>query len=212
MTRRKPTVAERKHMGRVAALGCIACEKEGHFGTPAEIHHLRHGQGVAQRSSHYRTLPLCPRHHRLGNHGVAYHAGPKAFEAKYGTELELLAEVLGRLAVPLDRQPVDRCALKGFDSPEARRSGVTAKRPKKGKKYGPVSVFPKRKEASGSHARRDSDLWSPRWANDHGADRAWRSDLCALLTPSWPKRAFPKSHRKIPSRPMRRWKWEQPHG
>jgi hypothetical protein len=44
------------------------------------------------RSSHYDTLPLCPKHHR-GNTG--YHGmGRKAFERQYKvTEQELLNQV-----------------------------------------------------------------------------------------------------------------------
>mgnify|MGYP003328680870 CR=1 FL=1 len=34
------TVAEKKHMKRVAELGCIACRKLGYEDTPAELHHI----------------------------------------------------------------------------------------------------------------------------------------------------------------------------
>lgn len=35
-----PTKAEREWMDRARAVGCVACEKDGHPGTPAEIHHI----------------------------------------------------------------------------------------------------------------------------------------------------------------------------
>lgn len=37
----------------------------------AEIHHLRDGQGMAQRGSNWTAIPLCPECHRgsLGIHG-----------------------------------------------------------------------------------------------------------------------------------------------
>lgn len=80
----------RAHLERMAALGCIVCRRQGYGKTPAEIHHLRANQGMGQRASDFEAIPLCPQHHRLGGHGVAYHAGRQAFEARYGTERELL--------------------------------------------------------------------------------------------------------------------------
>ncbi len=84
------TKTEKKHLEALVELGCIVCYKLGTPGTPAEIHHLRTGQGASQRASDYQAIPLCPWHHRLGGHKQAYHAGPKAFEERYGTEMELL--------------------------------------------------------------------------------------------------------------------------
>lgn len=93
------TTAERIHLGRVAALGCIVCRLQGLGDAPAEVHHLKRNPetgahlGMGQRASHFHTIPLCPTHHRAGGFGVAYHAGPRQFEANYGTETELWAEV-----------------------------------------------------------------------------------------------------------------------
>ena len=56
----------RRHMGRVAELGCVLCRHLGFDGTPAEVHHIRDGQGAAQRASDFLTVPLCPEHHRGG--------------------------------------------------------------------------------------------------------------------------------------------------
>lgn len=85
------TLAEKKHMGRVAELGCSICRREGNEGTPAELHHPRGGVGMGQRSKHFDVIPLCPLHHRgdVGIHGM----GRKAFEAHHGfTELDLLKD------------------------------------------------------------------------------------------------------------------------
>ena len=79
------TKAEKKYLNRIAELGCIICNM------PAEIHHLRTGAGIGMKSKD--VIPLCPNHHRNGGHGVAIHAGRLAFEANYGTELELLEKV-----------------------------------------------------------------------------------------------------------------------
>ncbi|MEZ2742652.1 Ref family recombination enhancement nuclease [Paenalcaligenes hominis] len=84
------TKTERKHLSQVAEQGCILCRYLGYGPTPAEIHHLRHGMGMAQRNSNYNVIPLCPEHHRgaTGFHGL----GRRAFERTYGvTELDLLA-------------------------------------------------------------------------------------------------------------------------
>ena len=85
------TKAEKLHMSRVSELGCIICQ------SPAEIHHLRTGQGH-KRATHFEVIPLCHRHHRTGGYGVGIHAGIKSFEANFGTELSLLEktrELLG---------------------------------------------------------------------------------------------------------------------
>jgi hypothetical protein len=39
-------------MTKVAAYGCIACEKDG-LVRPAEIHHIRNHTGLGLRPSHY---------------------------------------------------------------------------------------------------------------------------------------------------------------
>lgn len=88
-------VAERKHLSRIADMGCVACLIDGYSDTPAEIHHVRQGMGMSQRNNHYKTIPLCPAHHRgtLGNRVPSIHGSPAAFLRRYGTELELLTRV-----------------------------------------------------------------------------------------------------------------------
>ena len=86
------TAAERKHMSRVAELGCAVCRRMGYEGTPAELHHPRAGVGMAQRASHMNVLPLCVEHHRgkTGVHGL----GTKGFPKHWGfTEADLLEDV-----------------------------------------------------------------------------------------------------------------------
>jgi len=90
------TKAEKEWVDALCESGCIVCRTaHGIEGSPSEIHHLRSGTGMGKRSSWFDTLPLCPQHHRLGGYGVAFHAGRKAFEKRYGTELELLERVKG---------------------------------------------------------------------------------------------------------------------
>lgn len=92
-SRPRHTAAEDRHLAAVAALGCLVC------GAHAEVHHVRSGCGVGQRASHFKVLPLCPGHHREGGFGVAFHAGPREWQRRYGTEDDLLARVADLLAV-----------------------------------------------------------------------------------------------------------------
>lgn len=91
--------AEALHLSKLTALGCCVCLREGFGPTPAEIHHPRTGQGVSMRASHFDAIPLCPHHHRNGGHGNAIHAGQETWEAKFGTEEELLSWVRYELGI-----------------------------------------------------------------------------------------------------------------
>ena len=91
MAKKKPaTVEEKKHMSRVANLGCVACAQLGHYDSPAEIHHIKNHTGMGRRSSHFEVIPLCYLHHR-GTYG--YHTSPSEFTGNYGTQIELLKMV-----------------------------------------------------------------------------------------------------------------------
>lgn len=89
--------AEKEHMSRVVALGCIVCHNIGVMDCPAEIHHIRSGMGMGQRNDHFSTIPLCHTHHRTGQAGIAFHAGSKTWQERYGTEEELLEQVKSML-------------------------------------------------------------------------------------------------------------------
>lgn len=85
--------SDRTRLSRLVVLGCVVCRNSGYGPTPPEIHHLigiAH-RGLSQRSSHQKTIPLCPEHHR-GNEGI-HGMGRRAWEAKYGTQEELLEQV-----------------------------------------------------------------------------------------------------------------------
>lgn len=51
------TIAEKRHLDRVAALGCSLCRHLNYGESPAEIHHIREGQGMAQRAQHWLAIP-----------------------------------------------------------------------------------------------------------------------------------------------------------
>lgn len=93
------TQAERRHLDRLADLGCIVCRLERGEWSPAEIHHPRIGRGLSQRAGHFDAIPLCPIHHRTGGMGVAFHGGPRKWVAMHGTEAFLLEKCRALLEV-----------------------------------------------------------------------------------------------------------------
>lgn len=74
--------AEKKWMGKVAKLDCIAC---GAYGV--HVHHIR-----AERiKEDCLTIPLCPECH-MGAFSI--HKSKRQFENIYGSELHLLAKTI----------------------------------------------------------------------------------------------------------------------
>lgn len=97
--KRAPTVEESAWMDRIVAYGCIACHLEGWLPRPTAVHHIVDG---GRRLGHLFALGLCdPGHHQNGAQFgiVSRHPYKARFEAKYGTELELLALTKTRLGV-----------------------------------------------------------------------------------------------------------------
>lgn len=88
---------DKEHLNNLVELGCCVCLREGHGYSKPEIHHIRSRAGAGQRSKDKEALGLCPPHHRTGGYGVAFHAGKKGFESRYGTEEELLAWTMERI-------------------------------------------------------------------------------------------------------------------
>ena len=82
------------HKDQVARLGCVLCDMLGSGYTPAHLHHIREGQGMAQRSSDWLVVPLCPSCH-TSPYGV--HGDQTLLKIAKVTELDLLAATLERL-------------------------------------------------------------------------------------------------------------------
>lgn len=100
--KRKPaTLAEKGHLTRACSLGCII---PGCRNAP-NVHHIREGYGIAERASHWETIPLCRFHHQDGPMGAAFHAGTRSWQAKHGTEVALLVQVYERLGIDIHRLP-----------------------------------------------------------------------------------------------------------
>ncbi len=96
--KKRATAKERKHMDKVASMGCIVCVNLELGETPAEIHHI--GNGTAgMRATNYEVIPLCHIHHRTGGYGVAIHQGRVQWETNYGTEQQLLEQTMEWLEI-----------------------------------------------------------------------------------------------------------------
>lgn len=83
---RPPNAEERRHWGKVRALGCQAT---GCNAKHPEIHHCFTGAGG--RKDHMAVIPLCHRHHR-GEQGI-HMLSRKVWEQIYGSEAQHLQHV-----------------------------------------------------------------------------------------------------------------------
>jgi len=90
----KKRITDKAYLDAVAKLGCCLCS------SPAEIHHVRTGEGLGQRAADYRAIPLCAKHHRTGGKGTAIHAGRKAWDKAHGGEMYWLEHIWSILEIP----------------------------------------------------------------------------------------------------------------
>jgi hypothetical protein len=90
------TKAEAAYLGKVARLGCVCCNLLGFdvADVQPEIHHVREGQGMAQRACHWLVIGLCPTHHR-GPQGL--HGDKSVMRQLKCDEMDLLSWVISRL-------------------------------------------------------------------------------------------------------------------
>ena len=82
-------------MGKVAAVGCIACSLLCLGETPAQVHHIREGR-IARDDM--LTIPLCPPHHTGSYMSVHMNKDRLMLALGVQSEYDLLAEVLRRIA------------------------------------------------------------------------------------------------------------------
>lgn len=97
MKGRTPTAEEKRHMNKVAQLGCIVCWLHKGMYTPACVHHL---DGKTKQGAHFNVIPLCPIHHdgRVDDEfATSRHPYKRRFEHRYGAESYLLSETLKML-------------------------------------------------------------------------------------------------------------------
>lgn len=103
MSRKHQLKAESDRIRQFQRIGCIACRKDGRENVPYDVHHLTDG---GRRLGHWYTIPLCPWHHRgvitfpdgvklqdIHRDVPSLAISRRDFEAKYGAQQELHAEV-----------------------------------------------------------------------------------------------------------------------
>lgn len=89
------TAAEKKFHDQIASLGCVACDFHDIFTPHVSIHHIA---GRTSPGSHFKVLPLCGSHHQdMGNGAIAVHPYKARFEAKYGSQMDLLRACIQEL-------------------------------------------------------------------------------------------------------------------
>jgi hypothetical protein len=83
------TKAEKRYLDRVASLPCQCCGAEG-----VHVHHVREGQGMAQRAQNWLAVALCPACHN-GSQGI--HGDRRLLKARKLDEMDLLAKTIEAL-------------------------------------------------------------------------------------------------------------------
>jgi len=81
--RKAPTAAERRHIARIAAHGCLVC------GDPATVHHVTSDGFKRITRTHERIAPLCPPHHmyQFGPRESVEALGHAGFREVHGIDL-----------------------------------------------------------------------------------------------------------------------------
>ncbi|MEZ9681934.1 Ref family recombination enhancement nuclease [Vibrio splendidus] len=117
MNGRRPTKGEQIYIAAVLrSQGCIACSRLGYdndWPEPAEYVEIHHIDGSKAPLCHYKTIPLCPVHHRGATGGTKLPKGEPvrhsplgshyaAFKDKVGGDMDLLR--LCWEGLPLDAQ------------------------------------------------------------------------------------------------------------
>lgn len=97
---RAVTAAEKAYWDRLASLGCIACMIDHVHQPLVSIHHV---EGRTKPGCHMLVLPLCGPHHQQDDTDprgrIAVHPNKARFEARYGTQAELMARCAALLEI-----------------------------------------------------------------------------------------------------------------
>jgi hypothetical protein len=100
MKGRAPTAAEARLMDLMGSLPCIACLKDGWTNRDISLHHI---DGRTKPGAHFLTLPLCGPHHQQDDSDprgrISVHGRKASFQARYGMQMDLLAECMAMLGI-----------------------------------------------------------------------------------------------------------------
>lgn len=83
-------------MALIASMDCACCGD-----SPVSVHHIRTGQGGAQRASDFLTIPLCPECHQ-GKGGI--HGDKSLMRVYKKSELSMLADTIEKIERLLSEQ------------------------------------------------------------------------------------------------------------
>jgi hypothetical protein len=111
MKGRPPTAEESRFMDRMGKLPCIACLKDGWTNRAISLHHV---DGRTKPGAHFLVLPLCGPHHLQDDtdprRRISLHGRKKPFQARYGTERELLAECMAMIDCAANiNEEIEKC-------------------------------------------------------------------------------------------------------
>jgi hypothetical protein len=102
MKGRPPTAEEARFMDHMGKLPCVACLKDGWTNHEISLHHI---DGRTKPGAHFLVLPLCAAHHQQDDSDlrqrISVHGRKATFQARYGTELELLVECVATLEIEI---------------------------------------------------------------------------------------------------------------
>jgi hypothetical protein len=100
MKGRAPTAAEAAVMDRMGTLPCICCLKDGWENRDISLHHI---DGRTKPGAHFLVLPLCGPHHQQDDSDprgrISVHGRKATFQARYGMQMDLLAECMAMLGI-----------------------------------------------------------------------------------------------------------------
>lgn len=95
---------DKKHLGKIAFMKCVACEKEKpekpNIAGRLEIHH-KTGCGLGKKASDLLTIPLCHYHHQGGERGFGLHKGIEIWEKKFGRQEDLILKIHEKLGIEI---------------------------------------------------------------------------------------------------------------
>jgi hypothetical protein len=95
MAQRAVSKSDREWWNAICEYGCIVCWNVFGIFTPCCPHHT---DGRTKEGCHKKTIGLCGKHHQTGGEGTAFHAtGKKTWQAKFGTQEELLLQLQNAL-------------------------------------------------------------------------------------------------------------------
>jgi hypothetical protein len=97
---RTPTAEELRVMDAIGSLGCLACAKDGNANPWISLHHI---DGKTKPDAHKKVIGLCAGHHQDGTGNdksmIAVHPWKSQFEARYGSQYDLLAGAMKQLGL-----------------------------------------------------------------------------------------------------------------